>query len=352
MLTMTGTYTAVETEIWETSEWPLGAQIENNGSDTATFAVFSERATRIMLEIYNSPMGEEAIASFWMIKNNDDNIWRAKIAGIKPNTFYAFRCWGPNWEWNENWRRGNSNAGFITDADNLGNRFNPNKVLFDPYAREISHAKESRRMLDSGNNASMYGTGGEYYNNTPRRNVDTGLWAPKSILIQDDTDTGDRPYIAERCTSIYEAHIGYLTQHRSVTRLKDILQGINGCGGGENIPDEYRGTYIGAKMMAPYIKGLGINAIEFLPVHETCNENIDWGYMTYGFCPDRRYAYDKSPEVRPENLKKWSSFHDLGIEAYIDVVYNHTGEGGHWNNDYFTTGFLCFGVLTIIIITS
>ena len=166
MPTLVETYTPIDQEMWGTSNWDLGSKFENQDSGIATFAVFSARATRVLLEIYDEATGKDAIASFLMVKNND-NIWRCKIDGVNNKTFYAFRCWGPNWQWHENWKRGNSNLGFISDVDNFGNRFNPNKVLFDPYAIEISHAKETRYMLDNSENGSMYGTGNGLYKGIP-----------------------------------------------------------------------------------------------------------------------------------------------------------------------------------------
>ena len=102
------------------------------------------------------------------------------------------------------------------------------------------------------------------------------------------------------------------------------------------MPEHLRGTYAGAAYLAPYLAALGFSAIELLPIHESDNDGNPndhsggnyWGYMSVGFfAPDRRYAADKSPGGPTSEFKAMvKSFHDAGIEVYIDVVYNHSGE--------------------------
>jgi isoamylase len=129
---------------WQNATWKLGAFWDPT-AEAVTFAVYSKHATCIVLEIYDQPSGSDAIAEFVLAKNPSDHIWRAKIAGIKAGALYAFRCWGENWPYDPTWKRGNSAAGFQSDFDAQGNRFNPNKVLFDPYARELSTRCTSMR---------------------------------------------------------------------------------------------------------------------------------------------------------------------------------------------------------------
>jgi glycogen operon protein len=347
---LSGNYAPVEESSWEKATYPLGVHCHGNA---VTFAVYSKNATRILLEIYNAPTGEEAKYDYWLQKNPGDNIWRAKIAGIAPGTFYGFRCWGPNWEYQPGWQRGNGNVGFKQDVDGGGNRFNPNKVLFDPYAREISHDKETPAMLAAGENEGMYATGGGEYKGTISREYDTGQWAPKGIVIAPDTtSTGTRPHLPPQDAAIYEAHVRGLTQHQSSANLPQILQGIEGFEGVKDVPEAYRGTYAGAGYMAKYLKALGFTTIELLPVHETANDTNPedrpggnyWGYMTFGyFAPDRRYACDQSPGGPTREFKQMvKAFHDEGLEVYLDVVYNHTGEGGNVG-DRDVTCFLSFG---------
>lgn len=323
---------------WAKGDWDLGAFYD--GTNTAHFAVYSKNATRMRLEIYSDAYGKDFLASFLMEKGNDD-IWRAKIEALPATVYYGFRAWGANWSYTENWTIGNSSAGFKSDVDSAGNRFNPNKLLFDPYARELSHDKDNRNALGSFN-AGMFGTGGDDFYGVARRNFDTGRYAPKAIIVDDDkTKTGTSPKHPQKDAIIYEAQLRGLTNHPSTASLTSILSGFEGFSGIQNIPEEYRGTYKGASYMIPYLKGLGINTIELLPVHETDNDANPsdspggnfWGYMTYGFfAPDRRYSFDKSPGGPTREFKEMvKAFHDAGMEVYLDVVYNHSGEGGTWD---------------------
>ena len=359
-----GAYSPVDQENWKTGTFSLGANIDSDGN--GTFAVYSANATKMLLEIYNNAYGEDAAYDYWMEKGSD-NIWRAKIAGIKNGTLYAFRAWGPNWEYSEKWDRGNSDKGFGQDYDSNGNRFNPNKVLFDPYAKEISHDKshpDVLAMVDGAtgsdgkeNPAVIYSTGGtNKVNGEASRNFDTGKYAPKAVVIVDKTDFGTKPENPQEKAIIYEAHVRGITKHASSAKLEDILKGIKGFEAVKNISAEYQGTYKGAAMLAPYLKALGVNTIELLPVHESDNDcNPDdnpggnyWAYMTYGyFAPDRRYSYDKSLGGPTKEFKEMvKAFHDIGMEVYLDVVFNHSGEGGTWygkkENDAYQTAELTF----------
>ena len=287
------------------------------------------------------------------MEKGSDDYWRAKVAGVQSGTLYAFRAWGPNWEYSEEWTRGNSDAGFISDYDAQGNRFNPNKVLFYPYAKEISHDKSHSAVLgmvtggtgsDGKDNPSViYSTGAtNKVNGKPSREFDTGKYAPKAVVV-DNTDFGTKPNIPQEKAIIYEVHARGITKHESSASLKSILSGISGFENVGDIPTEYQGTYAGAAKLAPYLKALGVNTIELLPVHESDNDcnPVDgpggnyWAYMTYGyFAPDRRYSSDKSLGEPTREFKEMvKAFHDAGMEVYLDVVFNHSGEGGPWYKD-------------------
>lgn len=361
-----GDFAPLDEGSWKKAKYPLGAHISGR---YATFAVHSGNATRILLEIYGHALGEPCRFDYWMARGAD-GVWRAKLAGIPKGTLYGFRCWGPNWPLTPDWRRGNSAAGFLGDVDDAGNRFNPNKLLFDPYARELSHDRETPAMKDEhGHHAAMYGTGPGLYaglsdRHPPvvRREFDTGPWAPKAVVIRDSSPTGAKPRIPQKDAAIYEAHVRGLTRHPSASRLRTILADIPGFEAVEDVPAELRGTYAGAGRMAKYLKALGYTAIELLPVHEFANDlnpegspgwdgNIDepphgnyWGYMTYGFfSPDTRYAHDRSPGGPTREFKGMvKAFHDQGLEVYLDVVYNHTGEGGLWDGSGDTAELLSF----------
>ncbi|MEE0879525.1 MAG: starch-binding protein [Treponemataceae bacterium] len=326
---------------WNTLKSEPGVTINDDG--TVTFAVYSANAERILLEIYEEAYGENADAKYdyWMEKGSEDDYWRAKVAGVQSGTLYAFRAWGPNWKYSEEWTRGNSDAGYISDYDAQGNRFNPNKVLFDPYAKEISHDKSHPDVLGT-YSGTIYATGEKnLIDGKPSREFDSGKYAPKSVVIDDKTSfVYAKPNIPQEKAIIYEAHARGITKHESSANLSSILSGISGFEGVVDIPTEYQGTYKGAGMLAPYLKALGVNTIELLPVHESDNDaNPEdkhggnyWAYMTYGyFAPDRRYSSDKSLGGPTKEFKEMvDAFHAEGIEVYLDVVFNHSGEGGTW----------------------
>lgn len=339
---------------WASGTWPLGARTEGGG--ICSFAVHAPAAERLLLEIYGEAFGAPPEREFRMGRSADGR-WRARIAGLGPGTLYGYRAWGPNWRYDPAWERGNSSAGFVADVDAEGNRFNPNKLLIDPYAREISHEKVPPAMLEGGDDAGAYGTGGaevdpsQVYGGAlarrggfslrDRRDIDTGIVAPKSIVVGDEGPFGKKPGLPPEDAIIYEAHARGLSAHPSASRLSAILRGVPGFEGVGDVPDELRGSYAGAALLAPYLRALGFTAVEFLPVQETaagpCPRDRAggnyWGYMTAAFfAPDRRYAADKSPGGPTREFKAMvRAFHDEGIEVYLDVVYNHSAEGGAWD---------------------
>ena len=356
-----GDYSPVDINNWGKANYSLGATVVGN---TVEFGVYSANADKILLEIYDEAYGVDASYYYWM-EQGTDKVWRAKISGIGAGTLYAFRAWGPNWTYESDWKRGGSNDGFKLDVDDKGNRFNPNKVLFDPYAKEISHDKSHPEVLGmvtgatgsdgKENKAVIYSTGNtNKVDGKPSREFDTGKYAPKAVVVNDNTLFGTKPKISQEKAIIYEAHVRGITNHESATDLKTILSNMDGFSAVNNIPAEYRGTYKGAGMLAPYLKALGVNTIELLPVHESDNDgNPDdnpggnyWAYMTYGyFAPDRRYSSDKTLGGPTREFKEMvKAFHDVGMEVYLDVVFNHSGEGGTWfgDKDSYNTAELTF----------
>ena len=361
-----GPFAPISEAAWPRACYALGAHVDRGG---VNFAVFARHATRVLLEIHSAPIAEDCRFDYWM-QQGTDGIWRARIRGVPAGTLYGFRCWGPNWPFDAAWSRGNSSAGFVADVDADGNRFNPNKLLFDPYARELSHDRETPELKDNyGHHAGMYGSGANDYDGVEgkhppvvRREFDTGRWAPKAVVVDDHSPFGIKPRVAQKDAIIYEAHVRGLTRHRSSARLSEILSGVPGCDGVVDIPDGLRGTYAGAGLMAGYLRALGFTTIELLPVHEFANDlnpsgspgwdrAVDepphgnyWGYMTYGFfAPDLRYSSDKTPGGPTREFKRMvRDFHAAGLEVYLDVVYNHTGEGGIWDATGDTAELLSF----------
>ncbi|SDB79930.1 glycogen operon protein [Raineyella antarctica] len=342
--------TAVAQGAWAGASWPLGAHVSPSTGST-TVAVHAPAATRVALESYAEALGSPATAAVEMARGAD-GAWRAQVDGLGHGSLYAFRCWGRNWPYDPAWEPG-SGAGFVSDIDQDGNRFNPNKVLFDPYALEITHAPLDPRIGALGGDGGFWGTGGADYHGRPRREADTAVWAPKGVVVVDTTSPGEHPHIDAHVSAVYEAHVKNLTMHPSAIRLGELLHGVPGFEDVVDIPDELRGTYRAAGMMAPYLKALGLTTIELLPVQETDSNDIGetqgganhWGYMTMAyFAPNRDYSSDTSWGGPTREFKEMvRAFHEHGLEVYIDVVYNHTAEGGNVGGDPDTTAFTSLG---------
>lgn len=342
------TPTALTDVDWSSATWALGPIQQAEG---VSFAVYAPAATRVLIEFFSEPWGVDGEESFDLAQGSD-GVWRGVFAGVGHGTMYGFRCWGDNWPVDPDWTRGDSGKGFLSDIDGFGNRFNPNKVLFDPYAREITHNLYSDVLAINGQTDGIFGTGGDDYHGEARRNIDTAKWVPKGIVVFDDLPLSSKPSLPPEKQIVYEAHVQNLTQHPAASQLRTALDGIAGFEDVANIPPNLRGTYKAAGMMAPYLKGLGVNTIELLPIHETNNSETGragksnhWGYQTLGFfAPNRQYAFDQSPGGPTREFKEMvNAFHEHGIEVYLDVVYNHTAEGGTWNGDIYTTGFVTLG---------
>ena len=338
-------------DYWSSALWPLGAHVDG---DTTSFSVQAPAATRVVVEIFDAATGVDASHRTVLAQNPADGIWRARVGGVGHGAYYGFRAWGSAWPFDEEWRPGGT-AGFVDDLDAAGNRFNPNKLLLDPYGREISHTQHSALVTADGQSGAMFDGGDATYGDGPARAFDTARWAPKSIVIHDSTPTGARPEIAPEDRLIYEAHVKFLTAHPTAARLGELLASTPGFEGVGDVPDELRGTYLGAARWAPYLKALGFTTVELLPVQENSSSDAPasagqrnaWGYMTIGFfAPSRAYAYDRSPGGPTREFKEMvRAFHDAGLQVYSDVVYNHTGEGGNVPGNPGRTSFCSFGGL-------
>ena len=303
----------------------LGTRFNANGSDL-TFRVYSAHATRIELYLYAQPTGADEVARIPLDRDAATSVWFVTLPlarihedfHITGTIYYGYRAWGPNWVFDPTWRKG-SKAGFVSDVDAEGNRFNPNKLLYDPYARELSHDPVTQQVPDG----TIYASGPDHFLR------DTGPDAPKGIVLGSQPGSiGVKPSRPLKDDIIYEVHLRGLTKADATT------------------PAAIRGTYAGAAARAAALKNLGITAVEFLPVQETQNDRNDtdpnsatgdnyWGYMTLNyFAPDRRYSSDQSPGGPTREFKSMvKAFHDLGIKVFLDVVYNHTGEGYAYHSD-------------------
>jgi len=298
------------------------------GHTSINFKVYSSRATRIELWLYAAGSGQVEKLKVVMTKGSG-NLWSANVttsaltaAGISGTVYYGYRAWGPNWTYNAAWTKG-SGLGFVADVDAAGNRFNPNKLLMDPYAKELSQDPTNPSNLDG----TVYASGASY------RLMDSGTVAPKGIVFVPDTQAvGTKPTRAFKDDVVYEVNVRGLT-------MSDT-----------SIAAASRGTYKGAGLKAAWLASLGVTAVEFLPVQETQNDTNDvvpstdagdnyWGYSTLNwFAPDRRYSSDKTAGGPTREFKAMvKAFHDAGIKVMLDVVYNHSGEGGAWSSTDTTT---------------
>jgi isoamylase len=272
------------------SPFPLGATWNGEG---VNFALFSENATAVDLCLFDKKGKETRIR----VKEVDNRIWHVFVPKIQPGQLYGYRVYGPYEPQN-------------------GHRFNPNKLLIDPYARAISGAVDWHD--------SIFG----YELNSPEEDLsfseeDSAPYVPKSVVTDPsfDWENDKAPKIPYYKTIIYEAHVKGLTQ-----LLPDI-------------PEEIRGTYsaICHPVTIQYLKDLGITAIELMPVHHFVNDGFlrdkgltnYWGYNTIGFfAPDIRYSSKGCLGEQVIEFKTMvKELHKAGIEVILDVVYNHTAEG-------------------------
>ena len=295
----------------------LGAQLT---SQAVTFRVYSAHATRVEVDLYSAAYGADEVARVALNKDAATAVWSVSVPintihgqfGIAGTIYYCFRAWGPNWTFDPAWTKG-SNKGLVSDVDGAGNRFNPNKLLLDPYAKEVSHDPENPRNTEG----TVFASGAKY------RLKDSGKVAPKGIVLPSVPPSVTHVNTALKDDIIYEVHLRGLTE------------------ADPSIPQNLRGTYAGAAMKIPYLKTLGVTAVEFLPLQEFQNDANDvepssadyWGYMTLNyFAPDRRYSSDKTAGGPSREFRKMiQAFHAAKLKVLVDVVYNHTGEGYAWN---------------------
>lgn len=277
--------------------YPLGASYDGSG---VNFAIFSELAKGVTLCLFE--MNEDD-SRYWeiVLRETTNYVWHAYIPGIEPGQHYGYRVDGPY-------------------KPKSGIRFNPHKILIDPYAKAIEgriDIKES--MFDYKFEHRLQG------NVYEKSELDSDADLNKCIVIDQgfDWEGVSKPDIPVHETIIYELHVkGFTALH-------------------QDIPEGERGTYKGLanQKIINYFKELGITTIELMPVHHFVHPKflLDnglsnyWGYNSIGFfAPHAEFsAAGMNGEQVNEFKEMVKAYHRSGIEIILDVVYNHTGEGDH-----------------------
>lgn len=280
--------------VWPGNSARLGAIWDGEG---VNFALFSKDATRVELCLFD-PQEPSLETDRIEVKECTNRIWHCYSPDVRPGQLYAYRVHGPY-------------------NPERGQRFNPNKVLIDPYARAIA----GDIVWDD----ALFGYEvGHPADDLSFSRLDSAAFMPKCVVVDEAfTWGGDRPpNIPWSDTIIYEAHV------KGMTMLHP------------DVPEKLRGTYLGlaSDAILDHVKSLGVTAIELLPVHHFINDrrlhdlklSNYWGYQTLGFfAPDPRYATGCRGQQVQEFKTMVKAFHREGIEVILDVVYNHTCEGNH-----------------------
>lgn len=273
--------------------FPLGATVDGNG---VNFAIYSENATGVELCLFNALEDDTEFMKV-TLKERTHHVWHVYLPGIRAGQLYGYRVHGPY------------------DPIN-GHRFNPNKLLIDPYAKAIAGD------LQWHDDVFGYKIGDPELDLSFSK-ANSSPYIPKCVVVDDHFDWGeDKPLrIPYHQTIIYEAHVKGLTQLHP------------------EIPDAIRGKYaaIAHPVIVKHLRDLGITAIELMPIHCYLQDRhlVDkgltnyWGYNTIGFfAPEASYS---SSGVMGEQVTEFKqmvkTLHEAGIEVIIDVVYNHTAEG-------------------------
>jgi glycogen operon protein len=276
--------------VWLGRPYPLGATWDGEG---VNFALFSGSADRVELCLFDDS-GRREYQRIPMPERTEQ-IWHCYLPQIRPGQRYGYRVHGPY-------------------EPDRGLRFNPHKLLIDPYAKMLSSPLHWR-------NAHFGYRVGAKGEDLVMDRRDNGVYVPKSIVVEDAFSWGDDrpPDIPWRDTVIYEAHVkGFTARHPQVD-------------------PELRGKFLGlaSPPAIEHLKRLGVTAVELLPVHAHVDErqvvekglSNYWGYNTIGFlAPDLRFCIAQDVGEFKEMVKR---LHSAGIEVILDVVYNHTAEGNH-----------------------
>jgi glycogen operon protein len=281
----------VDRRVSEGSPFPRGATWDGNG---VNFSLFSANATKVEVCLFDAA-GERELKRIELPEYTNE-IWHGYVPDIGPSTVYGYRVHGPY-------------------EPSAGHRFNPHKLLLDPYAR--AHTGELTW------NAACFGyTIGAEGDDLSFDERDSAPFVPKCVVVDPNFDWHGEPNrrpVPWDHTVLFETHVrGYTKRHPDVA-------------------EHQRGTFagLGTARVIEYVKSLGVTSIELLPVHTFVSEShlIErgssnyWGYNSIGFfAPDPRYASDRANSLR-EFKEMVARFHDAGLEVILDVVYNHTAEG-------------------------
>ncbi|HZT92311.1 MAG TPA: glycogen debranching protein GlgX [Gaiellaceae bacterium] len=284
---------APQRQVWPGDPFPLGPHWDGEGTN---FSVFSENAERVELCLFDENGGEERVE----MRERTAFNWHCYVPGVGPGQSYGYRVHGP--------------------YDPLaGRRFNPHKLLIDPYAKAIGGAVD----WDAAN-VLPYPPSLDPDADLTMDETDSAPAMPKSIVVDPSFDWEDDDWVRPRTpwneTVIYEVHV------KGFTKLR------------EDVRDDLRGTYGGlaSDPSVAYLKSLGVTAVELLPVHHIIDEGFlrdrgltnYWGYSTIGYlAPHSLYAATGDQVREFKGMVK--ALHRAGIEVILDVVYNHTAEGNH-----------------------
>ncbi len=273
---------------------PQGATWDGTGTN---FALFAEAAEGVEICLFENP-AEKAEAQRIRVRERTNGVWHIHLPDVHPGQLYGYRVYGAY-------------------QPEKGLRFNPNKLLLDPYTRAVG------RELKWDDALFGYSIGHEA-GDLSFDERDSAAFAPLGIVTNPEFDwENDKPPgIPWHDTVIYEAHVKGLTAKHP------------------KIPEDLRGTYagVGTEPIIQHLKQLGITAIELMPIHYFLDDRhlVEkglrnyWGYNTLGFfAPHHRYAASRAhpADVVREFKQMVKALHQAGIEVILDVVYNHTAEG-------------------------
>jgi isoamylase len=278
--------------VWPGSQLPLGATWDGEG---VNFALYSEHATAVELCLFDSPEDQEPALTISM-PSATDHVWHCYLPDARPGTLYAYRVDGPY-------------------APDQGHRFNPHKLLIDPYAKAVTGPF---RWADE-----LYGyTIGDELADLSFDERDSSPFVPRCVVVDQSFTWGDDrpPETPWNRTVVYECHT------RGMTMLHPA------------VPDELKGTFLGLSWdpVIDHLLALGVTAVELMPVHHFIPERelVErgltnyWGYNSIAFfAPHSAYATRTLGEQVQEFKTMVKRLHRAGLEVILDVVYNHTAEG-------------------------